>query len=288
MAKLFKGKGKTMKKLLIATLAFVTAGAWAIPQSPVVTYGMIRDEYGNPLKGSSGLTMKLVKAEAANGQVYGLATVGETGYPGVNYRLSLEVDSTGPSRPYAVLEGTEMKIGFFIDGEQQTVTPSPEFAVPANGTAQRKDYSLGDDADGDGLPDAWEEWVLSIDGRPCDAAAIAEFTPGDDSDGDGMSNVREFFAGTDPFLATDLFAITHFVKTGAGDRTEIRFTTVPGRTYRILTAETLENPTWNPVATSRMADGATAYETYSGTGREITLYVDAAESDSAFFRVAAQ
>lgn len=277
-----------MKNIIATMLTLAAVEALAIPQSPVVTYGMIRDEYGNPLKGSSALTMKLVKADAPDGQVYALTSVGETGYPGVNYRLSLEIDSTGPSRPYAVLEGTEMEIEFFIDGERQTVTPSPVFAVPANGTAQRKDYSLGQDADGDGLPDAWEAWVLSIDGRPCDAAAIAAFKPGDDSDGDGMDNLQEFFAGTDPFLATDLFAITHFVKTGAGNRTEIRFTTVPGRTYRVLTAETLENPAWNPVATSRISDGPTAYETYAGTGRDITLYIDTPMADAAFFRVAAQ
>lgn len=282
------GKKMKMKQPILIFAALCGAAASAIPQSPLITYGMIRDEYGNPLKGSAALTLKLVKADAPDGRIYDERAVGETGYPGMNYRLSLEIDSSGPSRPYAVIEGTEMRIKFFIGGEEQPATPSPVFAVPKNGAAQRKDYSLGEDLDGDGIPDAWEEWVLSIDGRPSDAAAIAAFKPGDDSDGDGMSNRQEFLAGTDPFLATDLLAITHFVKTGAGDRTEIRFTTVPGRTYRVLTAETLENPTWNPVATSRMADGATAYETYSGTGREITLYVDAAESDSAFFRVAAQ
>lgn len=273
---------------ILAFAALGAAAACAIPQAPLITYGMIRDEYGNPLKGSSALTLKLVKADAPDGQVYASTSVGETGYPGMNYRLSLEIDSSGPSRPYAVLEGTEMKIKFLIGGEEQSVTPSPVFAVPTNGTAQRKDYSLGQDADGDGLPDAWEEWVLSIDGRPYDAAGIAAFKPGDDSDGDGMSNVQEFLAGTDPFLDTDLFAITHFVKTGAGNRTEIRFTTVPGRTYRVVTSDTLENPTWNPVATSRTSDGPTAYEAYPGTGRDITLYIDTPEKDSAFFKVAAE
>ena len=276
-------------KLPLLTFAAVGAmAAYAIPQAPLITYGMVRDEYGNPLKGSSALSLNLVRADAPNGQVYAATSVGEMAYPGMNYRLSLEIDSSGPQRPYAVLEGTEMKIKFLIDGEEQAVTPSPVFAVPANGTAQRKDYSLGSDADGDGLPDAWEAWVLSIDGRPYDAAAIAAFRPGDDADGDGMSNVREFLAGTDPFLATDLFTITHFAKKGEGLRAEIRFTTVPGRTYRVVTSATLNDPTWVPAATTRVADGVPAYETYVGTGRDITLYIDAPSEDSAFFKVAAQ
>jgi hypothetical protein len=269
-------------------LVLSSLAALAIPQSPVVTYGLVRDEYGNPIKRSSALSAKLVKADAPDGFVYASTTVGETAYPDMNYRLQLEIDSEGPTRSYAVLEGTEMRIRFFIGDEEQPATPTPVFTTPANGTAQRKDYALGTDADGDGLPDAWEAWVLSAGGNASDAAAIAAFAPGADADGDGMSNYREFLAGTDPFISTDLLEITRFVKTGSGDRTEIRFTTVPGRSYRVVSTATLEDPVWTPVATSRNAEGEAAYETYSGTGRQITVYIDTPGTDSAFFRVAAQ
>ena len=273
---------------IFAFVALCAVVVHAIPQSPVITYGMIRDEYGNPLKASSALSLNLVRADAPDGQVYATATVGDTVYSGMNYRLSLEIDSAGPSRPYAVLEGTEMKIKFLIGGEEQAVTPSPVFATPANGTAQRKDYSLGTDADGDGMPDAWEKWALEVGGLSSDAAAIAALKPDDDSDGDGMSNGREFLAGTDPFLVTDIFAISHFVKTGAGNRTEIKFSTVPGRTYRVVTSTALDGPTWVPVATTRTVDGEAVYATYAGTGRDITLYIDTTSEDSAFFKVVAQ
>lgn len=275
------------KLKVMAIAALCAAVAHAIPQSPVITYGMVRDEYGNPLKESSALTLKLVRADAPDGRVYATAVVGETAYPSMNYRLSLEVDSAGPSRPYAVLEGTEMKIRFLVGGVDQPVSPSPVFAVPANGSAQRKDYSLGTDADGDGLPDAWETWVLQVAGLPYDAGAVAGFRPDGDADGDGMSNMREFLAGTDPFLGTDLFAVTSYERVGESSRTEIKFTTVPGRTYRVVSTPTLEDALWSPVATTRFAAGETAYETYAGTGREITVYIDAPVEDSAFYRVAA-
>lgn len=275
------------KLTVLAFAALCAAAANAIPQAPVITYGMVRDEFGNPLKASSALSLNLVRADAPDGQVYATTPVGETAYPGMNYRLSLEIDSAGPSRPYAVLEGTEMKIKFLIGGEEQVATPTPVFTTPANGTAQRKDYALGTDVDGDGMPDAWETWVLQVAGLPYDAGAMAGFKPGDDADGDGMSNIREFFAGTDPFLDTDLFAITSYKKVGDSNRTEIRFTTVPGRTYRVVATPTLEDAVWSPVATTRSAAGVAAYETYAGTGREITVYIDAPVEDAAFYRVAA-
>ena len=277
-----------MRKAIVFSVALSSVAAFAIPQAPVVTYGFVRDEYGNPLADSAALTLKLVKNAEPEGLVYASTIVGTTAYPGMNYRVALEIDSEGPSRKYAVLKGTEMRIQFLTDGVEQSVTPNPVFATPKNGTAQRLDFSLGEDADGDGMPDAWERWVLAADGRASDSAAVAAFTPNADADGDGMSNYREFLAGTDPFIDTDLFEITEFVRDATTGKTRISFTTVPGRTYRLVATSSLSDPVWSPVAASRDIAGPSAYETYPGTGRLITLYVNASDATAAFFRVAAQ
>lgn len=280
-----------MKKKIIylaaAALCVATAAAVSIPQSPVVTYGLVRDELGSPLTAASAAEMKLVKDAEPNGTVYARTVVGATANPSMNYSLSLEIDSEGPTRSYAVVQGTPMRVTCTIDGVAQTLSPSPVFETPVNGTAQRIDFAIGEDADGDGLPDAWERWMLQMDGRPYDAAAIAALNPSADSDGDGMTNYSEFLAGTDPFLSTDLLAITSFKKVNESGRYEIKFTTVPDRTYRLVTTATLSSPTWTPCATTKNIGGTTAYDTYKGNGRVITIYVDAPGGDSAFFRIAA-
>lgn len=259
----------------------------SIPQSPVVTYGLVRDEYGVPLKSASEAEVRLVRAAAAGGTVYSRSAVTDQMLPGVNYRLSLEIDSEGPSRTYAVLSGTEMKILCTVGGEEAILAPVSIFTTPKAGTAQRKDYTIGSDADGDGMPDAWEEWVLRCAGKSYDAAAIAAFDPKADADGDGMSNRAEFFAGTDPFLETEMFAITAFESVAGTDRVKIRFTTRSNRKYHVVFSESLrENAVWAPVPTSKKADGALDYEKYDGTGRVLTIYAPrSVEGASGFFRV---
>jgi hypothetical protein len=259
----------------------------SIPQSPVVTYGLVRDEYGVPLKSASEAEVRLVRAAAAGGTVYSRSAVTDQMLPGVNYRLSLEIDSEGPSRTYAVLCGTEMKILCTVGGEEAILAPVSVFTTPKAGTAQRKDYTIGSDADGDGMPDAWEEWVLRCAGKSYDAAAIAAFDPKADADGDGMSNRAEFFAGTDPFLETEMFAITAFESVAGTDRVKIRFTTRSNRKYHVVFSESLgENAVWAPVPTSKKSDGALDYEKYDGTGRVLTIYAPrSVEGASGFFRV---
>jgi hypothetical protein len=55
------------------------------------------------------------------------------------------------------------------------------------------------DADGDGLPDAWESTYF---GNPTNASATL------DADGDGMINSDEFVAGTNPTNAASVLKIT--------------------------------------------------------------------------------
>lgn len=277
-------------KIMMAVIAASGfAGAVSIPQAPVVTYGMVRDEYGSPLKSASAAEMRMVRDADPSGKVYASTAVIDAGVKGYNYVLQLEIDSEGPNRPYAVISGTPMTIQAFVGGFEVQLAPTPKFVTPVTGTAQRLDFTIGADVDGDGLPDAWEQLMMSYNehaGEPGQPSTIAEFRPGDDSDGDGMTNLQEYQAGTDPFLATDLLKIVSIEKLNGCNRAKIRFSTADARKYRVLTTKSLENPQWEQVPTSKTLEGELGYEVYEGTGREISVYTNA-EFIEGFYRVAA-
>jgi len=283
---------KIEKMLVLMTLAAVggfpamAASKPATPQAPVITYGLIRDEYGAPLTQTSSASLTLVKDSAREGDVYASCAVGDSGMAGMNYRLSLEIDSSGPRRPYAVVAGTPMFVKASRGGIVEALSPVATFVTPAQGTKQRLDYSFGSDVDADGMPDDWEEWVLDMAGRDSSPSAIAAFKPSDDADGDGMTNLQEYLAGTDPFLATDLLTIESIELVPGTERVRIVFTTTVDRKYRVLMSESLTLPLWTPVATTRTEGGDLVYAPYAGNGRRMTVYADA-RLGAMFFRVAA-
>jgi hypothetical protein len=91
------------------------------------------------------------------------------------------------------------------------------------------------DADGDGLPDAWE---IQYFGSINDPRA----TPNADPDGDGFTNLQEYYAGTDPLDANSLLKINS-VNVASGTAA-IRFNAIAGRTYSILYHGALPNGSW--------------------------------------------
>ena len=195
----------TPKTLLAsAAFAFAAASQAGLPLAPTITYGLVRDEYGQPL--ASGAQVTLVKVAETN-IVCAQHDINGQFQPGVNYRLSLEMESALPLwRPYAALVGTPMQIVVTVGGVVKPLTPTPFFDAPSPGSARRVDFATAVDADGDGLPDAWEElMVVWSDGF---FKTIHDINPLDDSDGDTMNNRDEYLANTLPFLKTDLFAIT--------------------------------------------------------------------------------
>ena len=79
---------------------------------------------------------------------------------------------------------------------------SGSLRATGGGERVRLDLNLGEDKDGDGLPDAWEEWQLYIAGRRPGPNGwdLSLITRDGDFDGDGISNFNEYIAGT--FAAT--------------------------------------------------------------------------------------
>jgi hypothetical protein len=93
------------------------------------------------------------------------------------------------------------------------------------------------DADGDGLPDAWE-LAFGLDPRSASGDNGAQ----GDADGDGLSNRDEFVTGThprDPHSYLRVEAIRH-----DGGQMRIRFLAVAGKSYAVLARERVAEAPW--------------------------------------------
>jgi uncharacterized repeat protein (TIGR01451 family) len=121
------------------------------------------------------------------------------------------------------------------------------------------------DSDGDGMPDDWELANRLNPGDPSDAAA--------DPDGDTLTNLQEFRAGTDPRDAASVLRITAIEQTGM--TITIRFTTAPGKIYRLERSDDLSSRDWSVVVMN--IDGTGAIE-------QITV-PDGASQSKRFYRL---
>lgn len=91
------------------------------------------------------------------------------------------------------------------------------------------------DADGDGLPDPWEE-AHALNPN----SAEGDDGPRGDPDNDGMTNLQEYVAGTHPRDPASRLALT--VRSTGPEFLELGFTTQPGRTYYLERAHDLAGP----------------------------------------------
>ncbi|MBL9170836.1 MAG: hypothetical protein JNN07_24100 [Verrucomicrobiales bacterium] len=213
--------------------------ASAFPPAPHHTlYGMVRNQYGEPLN----ITLGEVFLETASGSPLRCQIVEGLG-DGFNYRLEVPMDSgtvPGLYKPTALLPATAFRLKVQIG--QTTYLPMEmvgnlaRIGEPALQT--RLDLTLGVDSDGDGLPDAWEQAVIAVHG-----GTLASIKPDGDGDGDGISNLAEYLAGTSAFDPTDGFRLT-LIDVGSG-ATTLEFLTMPRRTYTIHGSTDLAQ--WKPV-----------------------------------------
>jgi len=87
------------------------------------------------------------------------------------------------------------------------------------------------DTDGDGIPDDWE----SANGlNPMDPADANQ-----DPDSDGFTNLKEYLAGTDPQDASSSLELIDI--TMMTSESHLRWSSVPGKTYRVRYGSDLTN-----------------------------------------------
>jgi len=228
------------------------ASAAAFPPAPNHTfYGVVRDQMGDPLV----ITNAVVVLETSTG-IRLKTSVVPNRTPGVNYRLAVPMDSGLTADNYKPTALRPM-VSFRIKVQIGSTTYLPielrgdyaSLGQPAQRT--RLDLTLGEDADGDGLPDAWEWALVAMMGG---GLTPAEVRPEDDADGDGLSNLQEYTAGTYAFDPADGFRLEI-----AGSETgppRLDFLAIRGRTYALFGSTDAES--WTALMFRRVSAGPLA------------------------------
>lgn len=118
--------------------------------------------------------------------------------------------------------------GFVWSANAGWISLSNQFAL-----VQTTSIAQGTDADGDGLPDAWE---LQF------AATLAQLHGQADDDGDGATNRQEYEADTNPLDATSVFRLVRITKPEITLPTRLEWKSSPSRLYRIHASTDLPGP----------------------------------------------
>ena len=124
-----------------------------------------------------------------------------------------------------------------------TFQPAVNYAVGLciPGDSQNPNSVAVADANGDGIPDQWEQVFLAEIGTNLLLTAI---NPNTDYTGDGRTLRQEYLLGNYPFNPTDDFSV-QLVSQNAGSAV-LAFTSMVGRTYTAYGSPDLQN--WTPLA----------------------------------------
>lgn len=214
----------TLRGALLGFLLFGVAPARVVafpPALPHTVYGMVRDELGNPLAAGATIILESASGVKVFGVVSGLLE------PGVNYRLSVPLDAgltSAAYRPTALNPRAPFKIRVKIGSVSYLpIEMSRDFAALGEpGKRTLLNLTLGEDSNGDGLPDAWQRRIN---------ADLSKVAPGDDTDRDGMSNLDEYLAGTYAYDPQSGFVLD--IVRSEGDVPLLEFTAINGRSYSL-------------------------------------------------------
>ncbi|MEN9576537.1 MAG: hypothetical protein RL514_4392 [Verrucomicrobiota bacterium] len=227
------------------------------PALPHTIYGMARDEYGNPL----GTNATIVLTTSAGLSVS--TRVNPELEPGVNYRLVVPLDSGVRSDVYktGALQGT---VPFRIRVTINNATFLPlemtgDYSLLGQpGKRTRIDLTLGEDTNGNGLPDAWERAMIAARGWN---GSLTNLTANSSFGTNGVTLLQEYVAGTYGFEDGNGLNLA-IARVEAGTPV-LEFLAVRGRSYAIVGSTDLK--TWVPVAFRPLLPGADPVSNYLST-----------------------
>jgi hypothetical protein len=259
--------------------------AQAFPPGPdALIYGMVKNQYGTPLMN----TADKVVLQTPSG-VLVTASIQPNLAVGVNYAMRVPMDSGILPAPFltnTLTAGAQYKLYVVVGSVTNLpIEMAGAYALMGNPAQQiRQDLTIGTDANGDGLPDAWELLFLAEIGTNLSLSSI---NVNADYGHDGRTLMQEYLLGNYPLNPTGNFSVK-MVSQRAGS-VVLAFTTMTGRTYTVLGSSNLVN--WIPLSFTNLTAGSDAMSSFYSPNiqsLQIQTVVPAQAPKLQFFRVELQ
>lgn len=269
--------------LLLSLLSSLTA--LAFPPAPYYTlYGMVRDQVGQTLT-SEGAEVVLLKEGVEIGRTPITANRIDQSYE-LNVRMDQTRSGTALYSDKAVSVGGLFSLVMEMNGSTfYPIEVSGTLEAGNGGDRTRLDLTLGEDSDGDGLPDVWEQWQLYQAGQYPAADGswdLSQISANGDFDGDGQSDGFEYIAGTFAGDATEVFGLE--IKEKLAGNVRLEFYAITGKTYTIERSSDMLEWTRVNFATESAQNSPAAGHVAAGVG-QVPVFLTPASGAKEFYRL---
>ena len=215
--------------LSLVGLAIFSGPLSAYPPAPFhLFYGMLRDEYGTPINSGAEVILETSSGVRIKTSVIPGIEVG------ANYRLEVPMDSgliAAPYQPTALRPTVPFRIKVRVGGvDYLPIEMRGDFSqLGQSGQRTRLNLTLGEDSNGDGLPDAWQRLIN---------ADLSKVGPGTAA-GNGLTYLQTYYAGTYVIDPKSGFALN--IAGFNQGAPLLEFVAVTGRTYTLEGSTDLKN-----------------------------------------------
>ncbi len=268
----------------VAYLLVFAVPAAAFPPAPHYTlYGMVRDQVGQTVV-AEGAEVILLK----DGVEIGRTPITAGRQLEQNYELRVRIDQNRSGTTLYTEKAVEAQGLFSLVVEMNgslfyPIEVAGNLTAGMGGERVKLDLNLGEDRDGDGLPDVWEQWQLHQAGLGPDENGnwdLSLLDKNGDLDRDGQSNLLEYIAGTFAGDATETFGLT--IKEKLAERVRLEFFGITGKAYTIESS--VDNKTWTRVDFATEVAGPRA-QAYRAPKVGLVSVFTASSSPNAFYRI---
>jgi hypothetical protein len=241
--------------MALLAVFFLVPAAEAYPPAPeVLIYGIVKDQYGNPIANTSATVILQTPGGA---QV--VTSIQPNLAVGINYALWVPMDSGINPAPYvtnALTNGALYTLYVYNNGTTNLPIEMAGGPVPMVPPSQRilQNLTLGTSVLGDGIPDGWATAFLQSLGLNI---ALTNINPNAIYTSDGRTLYQEYLLGNYPYNS-NAFSVT-IIKQNAGSAL-LAFTTTAARTYSVLGSPDLK--TWTPLGFAVPSQSAQVVNSY--------------------------